>query len=75
MSKKISQKEKLEIFDNFFFRLNFHRYVSCNEAKVHEMLALADNYVNAHSSKMGATAQKEADAAVNEALEKMKTLP
>lgn len=75
MSKKLSANEKLEIFHNFFFRLNFHRYVSCNEQKVHAMLAIADNYVNAHSVKQGVTSQKESEAAIKLALEKMRDLP
>ena len=74
-SRKISDKEKVKILDDFLFRLHFHRYVSMDEKKVLAMLTISDAYVNAHSNHNGERTDTEVQANINAALEKMRTLP
>jgi len=74
-SRKISDKEKVKILDDFLFRLHFHRYVSMNEQKVLAMLTISDAYVNAHSNHNGELSDAEVQANINAQLEKMRTLP
>lgn len=71
--KKLSTKEKLEIYENFFFRLHFHRFVSMNEKKVLEMLVISDNFVNAHGTHE--RTDKDVENNINAAIERMRTLP
>ena len=73
--KRVSQKEKLEIFEAFFQRLHFHRYLSMNEKKVLEMLSIADGYVNAHATHNGERNDLEVQNNINAALERMRHLP
>ena len=71
----INQKEKLEIMEKFFWRLNFHRSVSMNEHKIFEMLALTDKWVDAHSDHNGERSERDVKANVQAAYEMLKTLP
>ena len=73
--KRVSQKEKLEIFEAFFQRLHFHRYLTMDEKKVMAMLALSDNYINAHSSHNGERNDLEVQNNINAALDRMRHLP
>lgn len=69
-TKSYSAKEKLEIFDAFFKRLHFHRYISGNVAKINTMLEIADAYVLA-ASQTGEDAKEQ----LNKAFEKMTQYP
>lgn len=73
--KRVSQKEKLEIFEAFFQRLHFHRYLTMDEKKVMAMLALSDGYINAHSSHNGERNDLEVQNNINAALDRMRHLP
>lgn len=75
--KKISAKEKLEIFEKFFERLHFHRYVSLKQEKIHEMLNLADNLINAQNTYEGGVrlSPEQIQERMTAALDKMRTLP
>jgi hypothetical protein len=75
--KKVSAKEKIEIFEAFFQRLHFHRYVSMKQGKIHEMLELADNLVNAQAryDGTGLLSDDVIQERINTALDKMRTLP
>lgn len=75
--RKISNKERLEIYENFFQRLHFLRYVAADHDRVGKMLMLSDGLVDAqatHDSK-GPLAADVIQANTNAALEKMKVLP
>lgn len=52
--KKISTKERLEIYENFFSHLHFLRHVSGNERKILEMLSVSDQVAVAGSTHDGA---------------------
>jgi len=71
----INQKEKLEILEKFFWRLNFHRTISQNEPAVMKMLKMVDEWVEAHSDKNGERTDAEIKKNVQAAYEKLKTLP
>lgn len=49
-AKKISSKERLELYENFFQRLHFLRHVAGNERKILEMLSISDAVVMGHST-------------------------
>lgn len=70
--KKPSMKEKVEVYEKFLFRLNFHRTITLNEERVKALLALADEWVTAHG---GERTSKEIDENINHAFEKLKNLP
>ena len=71
----INQKERLEILEKFFWRLNFHRVVTMREDKVFEMLKMVDAWVNAHSDHNGERSEKDVKRNVQDAYEKLKQLP
>lgn len=48
--KKVSTKERLEIYENFFSHLHFLRHVSGNERKILEMLSVSDTVAVAKST-------------------------
>ena len=77
-AKKISNKERLEIFENFFQRLHFLRHVSGNEKKIIMMLVISDAFVVSQSTHdaLGKPLTEEQIADnVNTALVAMKELP
>lgn len=71
----ITQKERLEILEKFMWRMNYHRTVTMNEKLVFAMLALADMWVYAHGDKNGELSEKEIKKNIDDAYEKLKTLP
>ena len=71
----INQKEKLEIMEKFFWRLNYHRTHTMNEKSILTMLQMMDRWVNAHSDHNGERPQKDVKANVQAAYEMLKTLP
>lgn len=71
----ISQKEKLSIMEKFFWRMNFHRAVTMNEAAVIKMLSLMDMWVNAHSDGNGERSERDQKININAAYEALKNLP
>jgi len=76
--KKISAKERLEIYENFFSHLHFLRYIAGNERKVLEMLAISDRVAMARSTHDAAgkplTEEQIADN-MNAAVAAMRDLP
>lgn len=73
--KKISSKERLEIYENFISRLHFVRHVAGNERKVLEMLSVADAVAVSFGSRnaVGQPLTEEQIATnVNAALQLMK---
>jgi hypothetical protein len=73
--KKPTLKEKLDVYEQFFFRLNFHRTVTMNEKAVFALLRLSDGWCEAHSTANGERGDKEVEENVNQAFEKLKHLP
>lgn len=76
--KKISNKERLEIYENFFHRLHFVRHVANSEKAVMEMLAIADSFVVANSRHDAAgkpLTEEQIANNVNYALNAMRKLP
>jgi hypothetical protein len=73
--KKPTLKEKVEVYEKFLFRLNFHRTITMNEKGVFALLKLADGWCDAHSTGNGEKPDKQIQENVNHAFEKLKKLP
>lgn len=75
--KRVSNKEKLELYERFLQRLHFERHVSCNEKRVHEMLAMADSIVTSqgtHDYTGRPLTEDQINKNVNDALEALRKL-
>jgi len=75
--KKISAKERLEVYENFFHRLHFLRYVAADHERVAKLLMISDGLIDAKATH-GPKGPLDADTIqenMNNALEKMKVLP
>lgn len=73
--KKPSLREKIEVYEAFFHRLNFHRSITLNEKAVEKMLELTDAWSCAHQSRNTKDSEKKTTEAVNLAFDKLRTLP
>jgi hypothetical protein len=73
--KKPTLKEKVEIYEAFLHRINFHRSITLNEKAIFKLLELADNWSWAHRAGNGEGGEKEQDERVNHAFEKLRVLP
>lgn len=76
--KKISNKERLELFENFFNRLHFLRHVAGSERAVLEMLSISDAVVVAqstHDSTGRPLPEEQVTKNINEAYHLMRNLP
>lgn len=71
----LNQKERLEIMEKFFWRMNFHRTHTMNEKAVIQMLQMMDMWVNAHSDRNGERSEQDIKRNVQKAYEALKTLP
>lgn len=71
----MNQKDKLLTLERFMWRLNFHRAVSMNEAKVLAMLKMADEWVGAHSTSNGELPDSSVKKNIDAAYERLKSLP
>lgn len=78
MSKKISNKERLELYENFFQRLHFLRHVSGNEKAIIEMLNISDAVVMGESTHDAAgkpLTEEQINFNINSSFELMRKLP
>jgi len=77
-TKKISSKERLELYENFFQRLHFLRHVSGNEKKIIEMLSISDGVVMGHSTHDAAgkpMTEEQITTNINAGFERLRNLP
>ena len=77
-NKKVSAKERLELYENFFARLHFLRHVAGNERRVLEMLSISDAVtMSASTHDANGRPLTEEQIAQNEsaAFERMRNLP
>jgi hypothetical protein len=73
--KKPTLKEKVEVYENFLHRINFHRSLTMNEKAICELLELADAWSYAHRQGNGEGGEKEMNERVNFEFNKFRTLP
>ena len=69
--KKPSLKEKVQVYEDFLHRLNFHRSITMNEQAVKTMLELVDAWSAAHRADVPAVME----ARISQAFDKLKALP
>jgi hypothetical protein len=78
MSKKISNKERLELYENFFQRLHFLRHLSGNERAIIEMLAISDAVVmgaSTHDALGKPLTEDQIVSNINASFDLMRKLP
>lgn len=74
-TKKPTLKEKVEVYESFLHRINFHRSITMNEKAITKLLDLADAWSHAHQLISSEGGLKEQEERVNGAFDKLRSLP
>lgn len=73
--KKPTLKEKVEVYEHFLHRINFHRTITMNEKAIFKLLELADSWSWAHRAGNGEGGEKEQEERINRAFDNLRWLP
>lgn len=76
--KKVSNKERLELYEKFFMHLHFLRHVAGNEKGIIEMLEISDQIAlsnSTHSAAGKPLTEEQMNNNVNAAFERLRNLP